>query len=143
MPRIAEPQVRIHTPKGESHANPLATDLDGEPASNANTRGRECLGGFGADYLVHVARADRSERPRRQTWVHRRADRVILKLRRKVLCPLLMVVGAGDPPHQLGPGDVLQISRRQTRRAALSACRKPPAPRRRTERASVRDNLSA
>jgi hypothetical protein len=37
-----------------------------------------------------------------------------LKSRRESPCPLLMVVGAGDPPHQLGRGDVLEFARRHT-----------------------------
>ena len=32
----------------------------------------------------------------------------------KVLCPLLILVGAGDPPHQLGRGDVFELARRHT-----------------------------
>src|SRR5271165_5538163 len=32
----------------------------------------------------------------------------------KVLCPLLIVVRAGDPPHQLGWGNVLELARRHT-----------------------------
>jgi hypothetical protein len=32
----------------------------------------------------------------------------------KVLCPLLILVGASDPPYQLGRGDVLGLARRHT-----------------------------
>jgi hypothetical protein len=39
---------------------------------------------------------------------------VTLKPAEKVVCPLLIVVGAGDPPHQLGQGDVLELARRHT-----------------------------
>jgi hypothetical protein len=56
-------------------------------------------------WRLSLTRASRSGS--RRTW--RR-----LSPTEKVLCPLLIIVGTGDPPHQLGRSDVLELARRHT-----------------------------
>jgi hypothetical protein len=41
---------------------------------------------------------------------------------------LLILVGAGDPPHQLGRGDVLEFARRHTLAQRLKPVQKPHPP---------------